>query len=55
MASLNGRVVLFGGHALDATGANVEMSDTWEWDGNTWSQRLVAGPSARSGAGMATR
>src|SRR5688572_14048139 len=41
--SVRGRVVLFGGH--DGSG---ELSETWEWDGSTWSQRSPATiPAAR--------
>jgi hypothetical protein len=40
---LPGKVVLFGGRAGN--------SDTWEWDGNAWTQRNVTGPSGRTGSG----
>jgi hypothetical protein len=48
MASLGGKVVLFGG-----LGALL-YDDTWEWDGQSWTQRDVAGPPARYWASMAT-
>lgn len=50
MATLNGRILLFGGR--DAT-ALVDLSDTWEFDGHAWTQRMVAGPAAREGHAMA--
>lgn len=28
-------------------------ADTWEWDGASWKEHLVPGPSRRSSAGMA--
>lgn len=34
--------------------ANTKASDTWTWDGSTWTKHVLAfGPSARAGAGMA--
>jgi hypothetical protein len=46
------RFVVFGGY--EKTGATRRrMSDTWEWDGSTWSLVAETGPSARSGAAMA--
>jgi hypothetical protein len=43
------RVLLFGGY--DAT--NRHLADTWEWDGNHWTQQAPApSPSARSGHAM---
>jgi hypothetical protein len=44
-----GITVLFGGGAFPP-GVNL---DTWEWNGTVWTQRLVSGPSARSGHAMA--
>jgi N-acetylneuraminic acid mutarotase len=50
MASLGTKVVLFGGQD-----AQNFFSDTWEWDGSTWTQvALSGGPSARSEAVMAS-
>ena len=40
--SLRGITTLFGG--LTITGPS---GDTWEWDGTTWVQRAVNGPTAR--------
>ena len=54
MATLAGKVVLFGGNTLEGS-RYVYFSDTWEWDGNTWAQRNVAGPVARTTAAMASR
>jgi hypothetical protein len=39
------RVVLFGGHP--------NRSDTWAWDGKTWTQLSEFGPPGRENAGMA--
>jgi len=41
--SVRGVTVLFGGAP--------NFSDTWEWDGAAWSQRVVSGPRH----GMVTR
>jgi hypothetical protein len=50
MATLNGTVVLFGG-----TGANSSvLGDTWIWNGTTWTEANVSGPSARYYHAMAT-
>lgn len=38
--STRGRVVLFGG-----ADASKVRGDTWEWDGNSWSQVSSAGPA----------
>src|SRR5579864_569990 len=46
-ATLNGKVVLFGG------AANGFPTDTWVWDGATWTQQNVSGPSGRDDFGMA--
>jgi hypothetical protein len=43
-----GRLVLFGGEY-----ANVELGDTWEWDGSTWTQAAASGPAPRTNAAMA--
>jgi hypothetical protein len=46
------RVVLFGGFSQYSGHHN--LSDTWEWDGSTWSQRSpVTSPSARGEHAMA--
>jgi hypothetical protein len=31
------------------------VNDTWEWDGNVWTQRTVSGPAARWQVVMAAR
>jgi hypothetical protein len=43
------RVVLFGGRTEDALLAG----DTWEWDGESWTQMSNAGPHARAEHGLA--
>ena len=48
VATLNGKVVLFGGTPQGPTFLN----DTWEWDGVTWAPRNVMGPSARGNPAM---
>jgi len=46
------RTVLFGG--LGGPPANAYLSDTWEWDGQTWTRHQPAvSPSPRSGHAMA--
>jgi hypothetical protein len=45
MGTLGNKVVLYGGIAGIA---GTYLSDTWEWDGNSWKQRMVTGPSARA-------
>src|SRR5262245_57827832 len=41
--SVRGVTVLFGGD--DGAGGKVFESDTWEWDGSTWTRRATDGPS----------
>ena len=48
MAPLAGSVILFGGIGVDYLG------DTWRWDGASWTQLPVTGPSPRFGAVAAT-
>ena len=43
-----GEAVLFGGQ-----GAAGFTGDTWVWNGEWWTERVVAGPSARYGGAMA--
>src|SRR5215218_5628024 len=40
------RVVLFGGESGVFPNSSI-LSDTWEWDGATWTRRATTGPSAR--------
>jgi len=54
--SLRKRTVLFGGNrVLFGKGINDKqcLDDTWEWDGDTWVQRMVAGPPPRAEASIA--
>jgi galactose oxidase-like protein len=56
MAPLNGALVLFGGQSFGPTGTpgpDSALSDTWTFDGTSWTQLQVTGPSARVGAVMA--
>lgn len=46
-----GRVVLFGGYDRIDEKLN-RLGDTWEWDGISWTQINVAGPSPRNGAAL---
>ena len=48
MTAKRERIVLFGGSA-----GNVNFNDTWEWDGDNWTQVADNGPSARGGHAMA--
>ena len=50
--SARGVVVLFGGGYRDHLGYH-RYDDTWEWDGQSWTFRSVAGPSPRSSHSMA--
>jgi hypothetical protein len=46
-----GVVVLFGGKAADGS----LLGDTWEWDGNAWTERQTAhSPTPRAGLAMAS-
>jgi hypothetical protein len=54
MATLGTKIVLFGGSTGFQQDFQGVLAETWEWDGSTWTQRNVAGPSARSGAAIAT-
>src|SRR6185437_10467658 len=43
------RTVLFGGLAAATSGSTtVQLNDTWEWNGTSWSQISVNGPPARA-------
>lgn len=56
MAFLDKRMVLFGGYGADTemlSGATL-MSDTWTFDGATWTRDDVPGPSARFAPTMAS-
>jgi hypothetical protein len=47
------RVVLFGGQRTDPTAGLIMLGDTWEWDGQDWTQVSETGPSPRQLAVMA--
>jgi N-acetylneuraminic acid mutarotase len=56
MAGFGGDVFLFGGAGTDQGQPDVVLSDTWRFDGSTWTQLTPATrPSARASAGMASR
>jgi hypothetical protein len=47
-----GVTVLFGGFLCDSSicspgGGPIHFGDTWEWDGSTWTERIVPGPGPR--------
>jgi hypothetical protein len=42
--SKRGRVVMFGGDSI----ANGSLGDTWEWDGEYWTQMDDIGPAPRA-------
>jgi hypothetical protein len=42
LATTGTTVIAFGGYNESGY-----LGDTWSWDGNTWTQLNVAGPSAR--------
>ena len=48
------RIVMFGGYAfVDTNGAVVNLDDTWEWDGTSWSKTApTVRPSRRTEAEM---
>ncbi len=46
--SIENKIVLFGG--ADTSGQM--PTDTWEWNGNSWSQAASSGPAGRSNFGM---
>ncbi len=53
-----GVTVLFGGFLCDSAfcspgGGPLFFGDTWEWDGTTWTERIVPGPRARALHAMA--
>jgi hypothetical protein len=48
MAPVAGELVLFGGWDLDEHPPITELADTWTFDGTAWTERAVAGPSARA-------
>ncbi len=56
-----GVTVLFGGYYYDSSilcdwapcNTIQYYSDTWEWDGSRWTERIVTGPSPRAGHVMA--
>ena len=62
VATLQDTVVLFGGNTLTQVNAgsseayvvNTPLADTWTWDGSSWTEHHVTGPSPRFGATMAT-
>lgn len=45
-------VVLFGGWGM-VNGMRGELSDTWTWDGTSWTHHDALGPTPRAGARMA--
>ena len=46
-----GRMVLFGGYRRTA-GVTERLGDTWEWDGEQWSEVAMDGPTPRNSAAM---
>lgn len=40
-------IVLFGGSSFYGDGTGEYRTDTWEWNGNTWTQVATVGPGAR--------
>lgn len=49
--SLRKKLVLFGG-AMNPREPERYLGDTWEWDGEEWTQVAETGPSPRNGVGM---
>jgi hypothetical protein len=50
--TVRGRVVMFGGYE-NTVGSNRTLGDTWEWEGESWSQKFVSAPSRRGEHAMA--
>jgi N-acetylneuraminic acid mutarotase len=55
MAAWQGEIVLFGGVVLRGGSTYVELADTWEWNGNNWTELDVSGPIGVSDAAMSSR
>ncbi|MBI1827640.1 MAG: immunoglobulin domain-containing protein [Planctomycetes bacterium] len=52
--SARGVSVVFGGFQSNENGTEIAaLGDTWEWDGNNWTQRNTGGPSPRDNVAMA--
>jgi hypothetical protein len=45
-------IVLFGGFYSLSSTERYYLDDTWEWNGQSWTQRMVSGPSARRNPAM---
>ena len=45
--------LLFGGTSVGANAAGANANDTWQWDGEEWTQLADSGPSARFSHAMA--
>jgi hypothetical protein len=45
MATLNGKIVLFGGYNWQT---RQNFGETWTWDGTRWTLAATSGPAARS-------
>lgn len=45
--------LLFGGTIVGANAAGANANDTWQWDGEEWTQLADSGPSARFSHAMA--
>ena len=50
-----GKVLLFGGVVVVGSSMYQYLTDTWEWDGDTWTERNVSGPIGVSDAAMSSR
>lgn len=48
----NGKVVLFGGRAVEGGSLNAFYDDTWTFDGTTWTDTGLVGPSPRQSMTM---
>jgi len=53
MTTLGNEVVLFGGSASNNETQSL-LGDTWTFDGTSWAQLEITGPSPRAGAAMTT-
>jgi len=54
LTAIDGKLVLFGG-AIGRGGPFSYFSDTWEWNGVSWTEVDSSGPSARASVAVTAR
>jgi N-acetylneuraminic acid mutarotase len=55
MAALQGKLIFFGGVVLVGGSMYQFLSDTWAWDGKTWTKLDVSGPVGAADVSMSSR